>query len=136
MGEWLERKGYITVGVATVAEAVTHLQDGIAVVVTDLKMPRADGLEMLRLTREHAPHAAVILVSGFGTVDTAVTVLKEGAFDFLSKPVNLRELTHRIERALEKRAMAAESCQASCSTSAATWNSQHGWAERRHASSL
>lgn len=106
--EWLELKGYATVGAGTVAEAVSHLHDGIAVIVTDLKMPQSDGLELLRMSKERAPHAAVILISGFGTVDTAVKALKEGAFDFLSKPVNLRELTHRIERALEKRAMAAE----------------------------
>jgi two-component system, NtrC family, response regulator AtoC len=108
MAEWLELKGYATVGAGTVEEAVSHLHDGIAVIVTDLKMPHSDGLELLRLAKDRAPHATVILVSGFGTVDTAVTALKEGAFDFLTKPVNLRELTHRIERALEKRAMAAE----------------------------
>jgi DNA-binding NtrC family response regulator len=64
--------------------------------------------------QKKAPHAAVILVSGFGTVETAVEALKEGAFDFLSKPINLKELGHRIRRALEKRTMAAAIAELHC----------------------
>jgi two-component system response regulator HydG len=108
MSEWLERRGYDAIAVGDGQEAIEHIHDGVAVIVTDLKMPRTDGLELLRVAKEQAPHAAVIFVSGHGTVDTAVTALKEGACDFLTKPVNLAELTHRIEMALERRAMAAE----------------------------
>ena len=60
------------------------------------------------MARQQAAHAAVIMVSGVGGVAAAVEALKQGAFDFLSKPINLKELKHRIERALEKRLMAAE----------------------------
>lgn len=105
MSEWLERQGYEALAVADGEQALRHLDDGIAVIVTDLRMPRTDGLELLRRVKQQAPHVSVILVSGHGTVDTAVTALKEGAFDFLTKPINLRELTHRIQMALEKRSL-------------------------------
>ncbi len=111
MCEWLERRGYEPIAVSDGQEAIEHLDDGVAVIVTDLVMPRTDGLELLRIVKERAPNTAVILVSGHGTVDTAVTALKEGAFDFLTKPINLKELTHRVEMALEKRTMAAEIAQ-------------------------
>jgi DNA-binding NtrC family response regulator len=108
MTDWLESEGFDVIAVSDGQEAIRHIHDGIAVVVTDLKMPRTDGLALLRLAKQQAPHAAVILVSGYGTVDAAVTALKEGAFDFLSKPINAEELTQRIRMALEKRAMATE----------------------------
>ncbi len=108
MTEWLEGEGFGVISVANGDEAIRHLHDGVAVIVTDLKMPRTDGLALLRKAKQELPHAAVILVSGYGTVDTAVAALKEGAFDFLSKPVKPEELAHRIRMALERRLMAAE----------------------------
>jgi DNA-binding NtrC family response regulator len=108
MAEWLQRRGYEAVPLGSGKEAIEHIHDGVAVIVTDLKMPETSGLDLLRIAKDKAPHAAVILVSGHGTVDTAVTALKEGAFDFLTKPVNLQELTHRIEKAVERRTMSAE----------------------------
>jgi DNA-binding NtrC family response regulator len=106
--DWLVSEGLDVVAVGSSEEAVEHIHDGVAVVVTDLKMPRTDGLQLLRLTKEKAPHTAVILISGYGTVDTAVAALKEGAFDFLTKPLNPQQLTHRIYLALEKREMATQ----------------------------
>jgi two-component system response regulator HydG len=108
MADWLESEGFETIAVADGEQAIQHVHDGIAVLVTDLKMPRTDGLQLLRLAKEQAPHAAVIVVSGYGTVETAVAALKEGAFDFLAKPINAEELTQRIRMALEKREMARE----------------------------
>ncbi len=106
--EWVERQGWEAIAVKDGDAAVEFLLDGVAVIVTDLKMPRTDGMELLRLAKQQAPHAAVIMVSGMGSVESAVEALKQGAFDFLSKPINLKELKHRVERALEKRSMAVE----------------------------
>ena len=92
-------------------QALEHIHDGVAVVVTDLKMPRTDGMALLRLAKQQAPHAAVIVVSGVGSIEAAVEALKQGAFDFLAKPINLKELKHRIQRALEQRSMAVEIAQ-------------------------
>lgn len=108
MTEWLQREGFGVIPVPNGEEAIPCIHDGVAVIVTDLKMPRTDGLALLRKAKQEAPHAAVILVSGYGTVDTAVAALKDGAFDFLTKPVKPEELTHRIRQAIEQRSMAAE----------------------------
>ena len=106
--EWIERQGWEPIAVGSTQEAADHIQEGVAVIVTDLKMPGGDGMELRRLAKEKAPHAAVIMVSGYGSIETAVEALKEGAFDFLTKPINLKELYHRIRRALEKQTMAAD----------------------------
>jgi two-component system, NtrC family, response regulator AtoC len=108
LAEWIERQGWEPIAVRDGDEALQHIHDGVAVVVTDLKMPRTDGMELLRRAKQQAPHASVIMISGHGTIETAVEALKEGAFDFLTKPINLQELYHRITRALERRTMAAD----------------------------
>jgi DNA-binding NtrC family response regulator len=76
-------------------------EDAFDVVVTDLKMPDADGLEVLRAVMTHSPKSSVILLTAFGTVETAVEALKLGAQDYLTKPVNLEELRIAVKRALE-----------------------------------
>jgi two-component system response regulator HydG len=108
IGEWLGEEGFDVIAVADGKEAIQHIYDGINVIVTDLKMPRTDGLELLRIARQEAPHAAVIMVTAHGTVDSAVTALQLGAFDYLTKPVKPEELSHRIRQAIEKQAMANE----------------------------
>ena len=68
MSEWLERRGFEAIAVGDGEEALQHIHDGVEVIVADLKMPRIDGLQLLRATKEECPHAAVILVSGYATV--------------------------------------------------------------------
>jgi DNA-binding NtrC family response regulator len=108
MADWLQSEGFDVIAVADGQAAVRHVHDGVAVIVTDLKMPRTDGLQLLRLAKEQAPHAAVILVTGHGTVETAVVALKEGAFDYLTKPVRPDDLANKVRQAAAQRAMAAE----------------------------
>ncbi|MFO1292659.1 MAG: sigma-54 dependent transcriptional regulator [Rubrivivax sp.] len=73
----------------------------LAVLVTDLCMPGADGLALLRFARTHQPLAQVLLVTGFATVDSAVAALKEGAFDYVQKPFDTEHLRERAQAALE-----------------------------------
>jgi len=108
IGEWLTEEGFDVISVCDGKEAIGHLHDGVNVIVTDLKMPRTDGLELLRVARREAPHAAVLMVTAHGTVDSAVNALHLGAFDYLTKPVKPEELTHRIRQAIEKQTMAEE----------------------------
>ena len=108
MSEWLSKRGYNPVAVADGDAATDLIQEGIAVIVTDLKMPKTDGLALLEVAKKKAPHAVVIVVSGVDSVDAAVSALKAGADDFIPKPVNLNELTERIESSLQRRAMAEE----------------------------
>ena len=86
-------------------EACARLADPARVpydiVVTDLRLPGADGVEVLRAARRRSERTAVVLMTAFGTVESAVVAMREGAFDFLQKPFELDELEARIERARE-----------------------------------
>jgi two-component system response regulator HydG len=100
----LTREGY-TVAVAPDGRAaLERLQGGgIDLVVTDLKMPGLSGLELLRAAKGLAPDVAVILLTAFGTVEEAVRAMKEGAYDFLTKPFRREQLLKLVDKALERR---------------------------------
>ena len=78
------------------------------VVVSDLKMQPVDGIEVLRAVRAQSPASACIIMTAYGTVDTAVTALKEGAFDYIMKPFTPDELELAVARALERERIARE----------------------------
>jgi two-component system response regulator HydG len=80
-------------------------QEAFDVVLTDLRMPGLDGLEVLRAVREHAPDTQVIVMTAYGTVDSAVEAMRRGALDYVSKPFKEDELLLRIGRAVEQRRM-------------------------------
>jgi len=86
--------------VADSAEHAYRLLDaqGIDVVLLDLKLPGAGGLEALRQIKEHRPDAAVIVVTGYGTVQSAVQAMKHGAYDYVTKPFSMEELKLLLER--------------------------------------
>ena len=73
------------------------------VVLSDLAMPETDGLWLLRQLREELPDCPVVFLTGRGTIDAAVGAIKEGAYDFIEKPLNIARLKVCIERALEKK---------------------------------
>lgn len=78
------------------------------VIVTDLVMPRCDGLELLRALQAELAFAPVIMLTGHGTIETAVSAMKEGAYDYLTKPLDIGRLRILIEKALEKGAALRE----------------------------
>jgi DNA-binding NtrC family response regulator len=106
--ELLEGEGYSVVAVRNGAEAARHFTDGIAVIVTDLMMPQVDGMGLLRAAREEIPSTPLIMLTGQGSELAAVTALKEGAFHYLTKPVNPEELLSLVRQAIEKHQMALE----------------------------
>jgi len=71
-------------------------------VITDMKMPEMDGLALLEKIQKLEKHALVILLTGYPSLDSAVTAMRNGAYDYLVKPVNLDELKLRVERGLER----------------------------------
>jgi len=77
-------------------------------ILTDLKLPGADGIKVLSEVKESDPEASVIVMTAFGTVETAVEAMKMGAFDFLTKPFDTDRLSLLIRRALENRRLMAE----------------------------
>ncbi len=97
----LEQAGYEVTTAASGAQALHVLQlSPRDLVITDLKMPGLSGLELLRKIRADYPEVSVIIVTAFGTVETAVDAMKAGAYDYITKPVNSEELILIIERAL------------------------------------
>jgi len=77
-------------------------------VLTDLKLPEMDGLEVLSAIKESNPETPVIVMTAYGTIETAVSAMKKGAFDFLTKPFDPDHLGVLIDRALENRRLLAE----------------------------
>jgi DNA-binding NtrC family response regulator len=80
----------------------------VDLILSDLKMPKMDGMELLQHVREEFPDTAFVMLTGHGTVETAVEAMKKGAFDYLIKPVNLEELGLIIARVTETRELRAE----------------------------
>src|SRR6185295_1270102 len=105
----LQTAGYAVDEARDGAEARRKLNDSrYKLVITDLKMPRADGLEVLRAAKASDADMAVILLTAYGTIDEAVLAMKEGAHDFLQKPVDSRHLLMLVERTLEGARLRAE----------------------------
>src|SRR5918992_4557673 len=89
--------------------AIERLQDSqFDVVLTDLRMGGADGMDVLRTTRSLQPSAAVILMTAFGSIHTAVEAMKIGAFDFVQKPFEIEEMELKVEKAIEHRRLKHE----------------------------
>ena len=105
----LRRDGYRVAAFGSGAEGLEHLrQHGADLLVTDMRMPGMDGLEVLRVARSLDPALGVLVITGFGSVESAVDAMKQGADDYLQKPVNLVELRKRVAAAVEKRRLAQE----------------------------
>ncbi len=79
--------------------------------ISDIRMRPIDGMELLKLAREHQPSMSVLMVTGYGTVETAVEALKLGAFDYVTKPFKLDELIITVKRALEYNKALSENVQ-------------------------
>jgi len=91
------------------ASALKRIQaESFDVVLTDLRMPDVDGMEVLRTTRQQAPETEVIVMTAYGTIESAVEAIRRGAYDFLAKPFKEDELILRVAKALEKRRLVGE----------------------------
>jgi two-component system response regulator HydG len=100
----LAREGYRVVVASDGQAALERLQSGgVDLVLTDLKMPGLSGIELLRAAKAIAPDVDVILLTAFGTIEEAVKAMKDGAYDFLTKPVQRAQLQRVIRQALERR---------------------------------
>jgi two-component system, NtrC family, sensor kinase len=99
----LRKKGYDVTVASDGEEALKIIRKGnFALAISDMKMPKMGGLEFLIAVKTEYPQMEVIMATGFGTIETAVTAMKEGAYDFVQKPFNLPEVMMLVERALEK----------------------------------
>jgi two-component system NtrC family response regulator len=98
----LEQEGYEVVVTASAQQALSVLQlRQLDLVITDLKLPGMSGLELLKQIHSQYPQMIIIMLTAFGTVDTAVEAMKTGAYDYLTKPVHPDEMSVVVRRALD-----------------------------------
>lgn len=107
--ETMETVGYHPLIAKDGIEGIRKIRENkIDLVLTDLKLPKKDGMEVLRAAKEENPMLPVIMMTAFGTVDVAVQAIKEGAFDFITKPFDTDHLLHLIKKAMETQRLVAE----------------------------
>lgn len=105
----LESEGYVVFSAGDGIEGVRYLKENrVDLVLTDLKLPEKDGIEVLKASKEENQLRPVIVMTAFGSIETAVTAMKEGAFDFITKPFDLDHLLMLIRRALETQRLLTE----------------------------
>ena len=98
----LLRMGLDTATAGNVHEALEHLKKAsFDLCLTDMKLPDGSGIDIVRFIQKDLPHLPVAVITAFGSMDTAIEALKAGAFDFVSKPVNLPKLRELIQTALK-----------------------------------
>jgi DNA-binding NtrC family response regulator len=109
MADYLRGKGYRTETAQTCKEACARIAEfPFDVILCDVNLPDADGFHVLDFTRQRSPETAVILMTGFGTIENAVEAIRTGAFDYLSKPLIDEELGFCVERAMGQRQIVQE----------------------------
>jgi len=107
--ELFEEQGYEVRTTEDATRAMEHIRQGaFDVVVTDIKMPERSGFELLRFVKAQNPSMEVIVITGHGTISSAIRAMKEGASDYLMKPVRSDELSARVKSCVARRALFRE----------------------------
>src|SRR5437879_10675229 len=105
----LPRLGFRVATAGSGEEGLEHARrEDFAVAVVDILMPGLDGLETLKRLRQESPSTEIVLLTGHGTIEGAVAGMRAGAFDYLTKPCRLAELSAVLQRAIEHRALRRE----------------------------
>src|ERR1022692_512928 len=105
----LEEAGYQVVTASNGNQALTSIEEEEpALVISDLRMPGLSGLDLLRQTRSAHPETTVILITAFGTVETAVEAMRAGAYDYITKPIDPDELILMVNRGMERQRLLEE----------------------------
>ncbi len=109
LAERLQTRGYQARAFTRAEEALQALGEEPAdVVVTDLNMPGISGIEFCRRIVDHRPNMPVVVITAFGSLETAVAAIRAGAYDFLTKPLDIEALTIAVDRAIERRKLREE----------------------------
>jgi DNA-binding NtrC family response regulator len=107
--EFLSLEGFQTSGAETRKSALARLEDeSYCLVITDVNLPDGDGLELLSFIKKNYPQTVVIVITGYGTIDSAVKAIKSGAYDYLTKPIIDDELRLAVERAITQQSLISE----------------------------
>jgi response regulator RpfG family c-di-GMP phosphodiesterase len=109
IADFLGMEGYIVRTAEDGSSAVSELERArYDMVISDLKMPRMGGLDLLKEVSKTHPDTLTVIMTGFGTVETAIDAMKRGAYDYILKPFKVEEVVHIVQRGLEKRRLTAE----------------------------
>ncbi len=110
--DFLTIEGYRVTAVSDGHQALERLEkESFDAVLLDMKMPGMDGLELLEHLQTAAPRAFAIMMTGFGTVETAIAAMKRGAFDYILKPFKVQDVIRLVERGLRERKLKDENIQ-------------------------
>ncbi len=110
--EFLNIEGYLTSGVQSFKRAVEKLKNqDFSLVITDVNMPDGDGFDLLKLIKKNHPQTVVIIITGYGTIESAVEAIKLGAYDYLTKPIIDDELLLAVGRAINQQSLISENRQ-------------------------
>lgn len=105
----LEGENYLVTPASDGLEGISYIdKDIFDLVITDVKMPRIDGLELLRKTKEISPDTLVIMITAFGTAESAIEAMKLGAYDYINKPFKIDEIRLIVKKAIEKKRLREE----------------------------
>jgi len=109
LSEFLALEGYTANVASNGREALSALKEGLwDVVISDVKMPEMDGLELLRVIKKEYPSTAVIFITGYGSIENAVEAMKEGAFDYITKPIIDNEIRMVLRRLFKQQELIEE----------------------------
>ncbi|HSR18469.1 MAG TPA: response regulator, partial [Ignavibacteriaceae bacterium] len=109
---WFEDEGYAVETAEDGESALKKYDKGkYDLLLVDMKMPGISGLELLKKIKEDDPEAVVILITAFASVPSAIQALKDGAYDYITKPVDPDELAHIVRKAIEQHALKLENVQ-------------------------
>jgi two-component system response regulator HydG len=101
LGKWFREEGYEVGTAENASDALTHLAEhGWDAALVDIKMRGTDGIELQRRMHEIDPELIVIMMTGYASVETAVTALKNGAYDYVTKPLDPDEISHLVKKAV------------------------------------
>jgi response regulator RpfG family c-di-GMP phosphodiesterase len=107
--EFLALEGYVVRGVEDGQKALTELRlRPYDIVISDLKMPKLSGLELLERITSEKLDVLTVIMTGFGTVETAIEAMKKGAYDYILKPFKVEEVVHIVQRGLERQRLQQE----------------------------
>ena len=107
--EFLRLEGYAVTGARNIKQAIAEMRKhAFTLVVTDVNMPDGDGFELLDIVKKNYPQTVVIVITGYGTIESAVQAIKQGAYDYLTKPVIDDELRLAVERAIRQQSLMSE----------------------------
>lgn len=106
---YLKRKGYEVIEAKSAEEGIESAKANVIdIILTDYKMPGKSGLELLREVKKLNPETSIVIITAFGTIEDAVKAMKEGAYDYLTKPIDLDELDLLIKRIVERQHLLSE----------------------------